>query len=315
MMNESEMKLKLKLGVLDLVPKLPGTTAEAALEQTIRLARQAEERGYLRYWTAEHHDMEALASAAPEVLLSAIGAATRRIRLGSGAVLLPHYSPLKVAENFRLLAALYPGRVDLGIGRAPGGEAHASMALSGNFLERVGRYSQLAKELSDLLADRYRYEDHPVTARPVPQLPPELWMLGTNVKSAGYAAELGTGYVFGQFMSDSDGTEVLRAYRETFRPSVHRAEPSAMLAVSVICAETEARAEVLAAQAAEGFRARGGAPFQGFSGTAKQVLEQLGNLQQKCRNDEFLIVSLIPDYEERLLSYQLLAEASRVEML
>ncbi|WP_178020710.1 MsnO8 family LLM class oxidoreductase [uncultured Paenibacillus sp.] len=305
-MNDSEMKLK--LSVLDLVPKLPGTTAEAALEQAIHLARQAEELGYLRYWTTEHHDMEALASAAPEVLLSAIGAATRRIRLGSGAVLLPHYSPLKVAENFRLLAALYPGRVDLGIGRAPGGEAHAAMALSGNFLERVGRYPQLAKDLSDLLADRYSYDDHPVAARPIPRVPLELWMLGTNVKSAGYAAELGTGYVFGQFMSDSDGAEILRAYREAFRPSVHRPESSAMLAVSVICAETEARAEALAAKTAEGFRARGGSPFQGFAGTGKQVREHLRNLQEKCGNDEFLIVSPISDYEERLLSYRLLAE-------
>ncbi len=222
--------------------------------------------------------------------------------------MLPHYSPLKVAENFRLLAALYPGRIDLGIGRAPGGEAHAAMALSGNFLERVSRYPQLAKDLSELLADRYRYEDHPVTARPIPQLPPELWMLGTNVKSASYAAELGTGYVFGQFMSDSDGSEILRTYREAFGPSVHRPEPSAMLAVSVVCAETEERAKTLAAKAAEGFRARGGSPYQGFVGTGQQVREQLQNLQRECLNDEFLIVSPIPDYEERLLSYRLLAE-------
>lgn len=305
-MTEPEMRLK--LSVLDLVPKLPGTTAEAALEQAIRLARRAEELGYQRYWTAEHHDMEGLASSAPEVLLSAIGAATRRIRLGSGAVLLPHYSPLKVAENFRLLSALYPGRVDLGIGRAPGGEAHVAMALSGNFLERVGRYPQLAKDLTDLLADRYLYEDHPVTARPIPELPLELWMLGTNVKSAGYAAELGTGYVFGQFMSDSDGAEILRSYREAFRPSVHHAKPVAMLAVSVICAETAAQAEALAGKAAEGFRDRGGSPFQGFVGTARQVHEQLSDLQHKCENDEFLIVTPIPDYEERLHSYRLLAE-------
>lgn len=306
-MHEPEMSLK--LSVLDLVPKLPGTTVESALDQAIRLARQAEDLGYLRYWTAEHHDMEGLASAAPEVLLAAIGAATRWIRLGSGAVLLPHYSPLKVAENFRLLGALYPGRIDLGIGRAPGGEAHAAMALSGNFLERVARYPQLAKDLSDLLADRYRYEDRPVIARPIPQLPPELWMLGTNVKSASYAAELGTGYVFGQFMSDSDdGVEILRTYREGFRSFLHQAKPTTILAVSVICAETKGQAETLAAKAAEGFRARGGSPFQGLVGTGHQVRKQLQNMQRKCLNDEFLIVSPIPDYEERLRSYRLLAE-------
>lgn len=298
----------MKLSLLDFVPKLPGTSAEEAVQQAIRLAREAEALGYHRYWTSEHHGMEGLASAAPEVLLSAIGAATRRIRLGSGAVLLPHYSPLKVAESFRLLSALYPGRVDLGIGRAPGGEAHVTMALSGNFLERVGRYPQLAKDLADLLADEYRYDDHPVIARPIPKLSPELWMLGTNVKSATYAAELGTGYVFGQFMSDSNGAEILRSYREAFRPSVHLAKPSTILAVGLICAESEEHAQALAAKTGEGYRNRGGAPFQWFAGTASQAREYLLDLQNQCGNDEFLIVSPIPDYEERLHSYRLVAE-------
>ncbi|MGG6313904.1 MsnO8 family LLM class oxidoreductase [Paenibacillus macerans] len=304
----AEQQTTLKLSVLDLVPKLQGSTAEEAVGQAARLARHAEEWGYLRYWTAEHHDVAGLASTSPEVLLSHIGARTSRIRLGSGAVLLPHYSPLKVAECFRLLAALYPGRVDLGIGRAPGGEAHAAMALSGNFLERVARYPQLAKDLSALLQDNYRYDDHPVAARPVPQIPPALWMLGTNVKSARYAAELGTGYVFGQFMSDSDGEEILQAYRDAFQPSSRQPAPKTLLAVSVICAETDEQSKALLAKTEAGFSARGGSPFTGFAGTGEQIRAQLREMQSRYRNDEFLILSPIPDYEQRLNSYRLLAE-------
>jgi len=240
----------LKLGVLDLVPRLGESTFEEALQQAAELARRAEAWGYHRYWAAEHHDLEHLSCASPEILLSHIGTRTERIRLGSGAVLLPHYSPLKVAENFRMLAALYPGRIDLGVGRAPGGSAHTSMALSGNFLGHVADLPNRIRALTELLEDRYRYEDVPVGAKPVPGISPSLWMLGTNTKSAGYAAEFGTGYVFGQFMSDTDGAEVLRSYREAFRPSAYLKKPQTIVAVSVICAETEELAREMAAAAA-----------------------------------------------------------------
>lgn len=242
------MNNQLKLSVLDLVPRFGESTFEEALQQAMILAQNAEAWGYGRYWAAEHHDLEHLSCASPEILLSHIGARTKRIRLGSGAVLLPHYSPLKVAENFRMLAALYPGRIDLGIGRAPGGSAHTSMALSGNFLGHVADLPQRIRALTELLEDRYRYEDVPVAAKPVPATPPVMWMLGTNTKSAGYAAEFGTGYVFGQFMSDTDGAEVLQSYREAFEPSAHQQEPRVMVAVSVICAATEEQAQKLAAE-------------------------------------------------------------------
>ncbi len=244
------MNQSLKLGVLDLVPRLGESTFEDALQQAAELARCAEAWGYHRYWAAEHHDLEHLSCASPEILLSHIGARTERIRLGSGAVLLPHYSPLKVAENFRMLAALYPGRIDLGVGRAPGGSAHTSMALSGNFLGHVADLPNRIRALTELLEDRYRYEDVPVAAKPVPGIAPALWMLGTNTKSAGYAAEFGTGYVFGQFMSDTDGAEVLRSYREAFRQSAHLKKPQTIVAVSVICAETEELAREMATTAA-----------------------------------------------------------------
>lgn len=242
------MNNQLKLSVLDLVPRFGESTFEEALQQAVILAQNVEAWGYGRYWAAEHHDLEHLSCASPEILLSHIGARTKRIRLGSGAVLLPHYSPLKVAENFRMLAALYPGRIDLGIGRAPGGSAHTSMALSGNFLGHVADLPQRIRALTELLEDRYRYEDVPVAAKPVPATPPVMWMLGTNTKSAGYAAEFGTGYVFGQFMSDTDGAEVLQSYREAYRPNAFLQEPRTMVAVSVVCAATEEQAQKLAAE-------------------------------------------------------------------
>ncbi|HAF97061.1 MsnO8 family LLM class oxidoreductase [Paenibacillus lactis] len=256
------MNQSLKLGVLDLVPRLGESTFEDALQQAAELARCAEAWGYHRYWAAEHHDLEHLSCASPEILLSHIGARTERIRLGSGAVLLPHYSPLKVAENFRMLAALYPGRIDLGVGRAPGGSAHTSMALSGNFLGHVADLPNRIRALTELMEDRYRYEDVPVAAKPVPAIAPALWMLGTNTKSAGYAAEFGTGYVFGQFMSDTDGAEVLRSYREAFRPSAQLEKPQTIVAVSVICAETEELAREMAADAARLGQQRSGQPEQ-----------------------------------------------------
>ncbi|KOP66663.1 luciferase [Bacillus sp. FJAT-18019] len=241
------MNNQLKLSVLDLVPRLGESSFEEALQQAVTLAQHAEAWGYGRYWAAEHHDLEHLSCASPEILLSHIGARTTRIRLGSGAVLLPHYSPLKVAENFRMLAALYPGRIDLGIGRAPGGSAHTSMALSGNFLGHVADLPQRIRSLTELLEDRYRYEDVPVAAKPVPASQPVMWMLGTNTKGAGYASEFGMGYVFGQFMSDADGAEILRSYREGFQRSAYLQEPQAMVAVSVVCAQTQEEAEKLAA--------------------------------------------------------------------
>ncbi|MVP01944.1 MsnO8 family LLM class oxidoreductase [Paenibacillus lutrae] len=255
----------LKLSVLDLVPVMQDADSPAALKQAVLLARTAERLGYTRYWVSEHHDMDKLASACPEVLLAHIGAHTEKIRIGSGAVLLPHYQPIKVAEAFHLLATLHPGRIDLGIGRAPGGSAHVMMALSGNFLENIRRMPEKIQDLSNLLAGEYRLEGELITARPVPSVSPELWLLGTNVKSAAYAAEYGTGYVFGHFMSDADGAAVLEAYRSKFEPSRLLPKPRAIAAVNVICAETEEEALALAAESAgmpqaPGAAAAGSAP-------------------------------------------------------
>ncbi|NOU92315.1 MsnO8 family LLM class oxidoreductase [Paenibacillus sp. LMG 31456] len=312
------------LSVLDLVPVLKGAGSVAALEQAVELARRAEKLGYHRYWVAEHHDMEGLACTSPEVLLAYIGARTDQIRLGSGALLLPHYKPIKVAESFHLLASLCPGRIDLGIGRAPGGSAHVSIALSGNFLENVRYLPESLQALTEMLVHNYQIEGQPVMARPLPPIPPEVWMLGTNSKSASYAAEFGTGYVFGQFMSDRDGLEIITEYRQKYKPSRLASEPRIIVAIGVICGETEEEAKQLALEAAAWFNPPGQAePEQGreqeqqearavqkrklVAGTPAQVKSRLEELSRHYGVDEFLVISVIPDYEKRLRSYELLA--------
>ncbi|OMF82853.1 MsnO8 family LLM class oxidoreductase [Paenibacillus peoriae] len=306
MQSQSLSIKRLNLGVLDMVPLLPSNRPEQAVQRAGELARQAEAWGYTRYWTSEHHDMEGLASSSPEVLLSHIGAVTKTIKLGAGAILLPHYSPVKVAEWFHLLAALYPGRVELGLGRAPGGGPHASMALSGNFLQHVTELPQTMEALLALLEGTYEYEQVPVFARPMPEQPPAVWMLGTNRKSAEYAAQYSTGYVFGQFMSEQQTEEMLSIYRSSFQPSNRMDKPHTMVAVGAVCALTNELAQQWAGQISLGDPAM---RASWLVGTPSDIAERLRGLQIKYDNDEFLLVTPIPDYEQRLHSYRLIAEA------
>ncbi|MGO4110821.1 LLM class flavin-dependent oxidoreductase [Paenibacillus sp. YAF4_2] len=307
----------LKLSILDLVPVFENRNDTYALEQAVLLARTAELLGYTRYWIAEHHGMPHLACPSPEVLLGHIGARTERIRIGSGALLLPHYSPLKVAESFRLLASLYPGRIDLGLGRAPGGNAHVSMALSGNFLENVRKMPDKLREVAELLQDSYIYEGEPVGARPSPPVQPEVWLLGTNKKSAEYAAEFGMGYVFGQFMSDVDGEEVLRSYRESFVPSTLCSKPKVIVTIGVICAETEDEAMQLANSSATATlfqKELTDGKTEAYSerkllvGTSRSIKTSLEQMSEMYGVDEFMLVTMVPDYYKRLRSYELLAQ-------
>ncbi|KIL38249.1 luciferase [Gordoniibacillus kamchatkensis] len=322
-MNQAEQRLSLRLSLLDFVPLLEEADASEAIRQSVRLAQAAEAWGYERFWVTEHHDMPHLVSTNTEVMLAHIGAHTQRIRLGAGALLLPYYRPFKAAEAFHLLAAMYPDRVDLGIGRAPGGNAHASMALSETYLEQVRRMPALLDDLADLLANRYRIEGEPVTARPVPPVPPQLWLLGTNAKSAQYAAERGTGYVFGQFMSAEDGKAVLASYRERFRPSELQAKPRTIVAVGVVCAATREAAETAGAEGvrlafgeqAEGarFAASGEDPAASerkfVRGTPQDVKRRLLELQAEWQADELMLVTVTGTYGQRLESFRLIAEA------
>jgi luciferase family oxidoreductase group 1 len=304
----------MKLSILDLVPVLTNASSVDAIAQALKLAQAAEQWGYQRYWVAEHHDMQGLACTSPEVLLAYIGAQTSRIRLGSGATLLPYYKPIKVAENFHMLATLFPERMDLGIGRAPGGSAHVSMALSSNFLEHVWKLPEALRDLVSLLKNTYQIENQPVLARPIPPVAPEVWLLGTNDKSAAYAAEFGTGYVFGQFMSDRNAFEVIAKYREQFIPSELAQEPRVIMAVGIICADTEDEAKSMMSEVSGVLKPFGVIDIEVpaierklLVGTPLQIKAHLDAIHQSTDVEEFLVVTMVGDYQKRLRSYELLA--------
>jgi luciferase family oxidoreductase group 1 len=231
----------MKLSILDQAVVSHGTSAGEALKNVLDLAVFADQAGFHRFWLAEHHAMTGFASSAPEVTLSAIGQVTKSIRLGSGATLLPYYKPFKVAEVYHTLATLYPGRVDLGIGRAPGGPAEASEALSEGYLQAALNMPTLTEELSD-----YIHQDNidsKLKLSPISEEKPEIWMLGTSEKSALSAARLGLNYCFGQFMSNAGETdEVLNAYHSHFLGE----NPHVMMTVTVFCADSAEQAHDIA---------------------------------------------------------------------
>ena len=327
----------MKLSILDQAPISAGKTAKEALEASAQLAQAADKLGYTRYWIAEHHDMSGLANPNPSVMLGYIGAQTKKIRIGAGAVLLPHYRPYQVAETYNLLATLFPGRIDLGIGRAPGGSAEASMALSGNFLEQV---KKMPKSLADLL--RFLHNEFPqdhmyskISPSPVPASPPVPWLLGTSEKSAILAAEKGMKYVFGHFMSDANGPAIVRKYHEDFAHKNKHKSPETIIAISVICAETTDEAEDLALSSLlwriqqekgeinQGVPTIEVAKSYAFTdeeietmkqmrqklivGNPQEVKQQLNELQQIYQTDEFMIVTITQSYKARIKSYELLA--------
>jgi luciferase family oxidoreductase group 1 len=239
----------IRLGVLDQSPVAEGTSGAEALRNTIDLARRAEDLGYGRYWVAEHHGGPLLAGASPEALIGPIASATSTMRVGSGGVMLPHYSPLKVAESFSVLAGLFPGRIDLGIGRAAGTDPTTTYALQRN--RQAGALDDFPEQLAELMAylrDEIP-DDHPfrrLTA--LPGLPeyPELWLLGSSAQSGIWAAELGVPYAFADFINPQ-GASVAARYREDYTPSRQHPEPRQIAAVSAICADTDEEAERLAA--------------------------------------------------------------------
>ncbi|RSD26088.1 LLM class flavin-dependent oxidoreductase [Mesobacillus subterraneus] len=331
----------MKLSILDQAPVSSNQSAKDALEQSIMLAQAAEELGYSRYWIAEHHDLQGLACPAPEVMLAAIGARTNRIRIGSGAILLPHYKPFKVAELFNLLATLFPGRIDIGIGRAPGGAAEVTGALSDHFLQNVWKYPQSIKELLHFLNN-----DHPegsdlakIKAAPLPDIKPEPWLLGTSRKSALLAGEYGMAYAFGLFMSDKDGEEIVRYYHESFKPGSIQ-KPEVILTISAICADTFEEAEDIALSSLiwsiQTGKGDGGAGVPSIeeakqyklTGSEKETLEDLKRkmiigdpqqvrkkllaLQEQYGTDEIMIVTIAHSPEDRLKSYRLIAEGRSI---
>ena len=244
--------MAITLGVLDQSPIREGGTAAEAIEETLRLAQATERLGYTRYWLAEHHNSTGLACAAPEVLIPRVASVTSRIRVGSGGVMLPHYSPLKVAEQFRMLETMFPGRIDLGLGRAPGTDGRTSAALApGPGMRTVEHYPHQVADLMRLLRDDLP-EGHPLTgihAQPLGPTVPMPWLLGSSLDSANTAAEQGLPFSFAHFIQDQWAGEAITLYRRLFRPSQWLDEPTVNVGVSAICADTDEEAERLAMSA------------------------------------------------------------------
>ncbi len=328
----------LRLSVLDQSPVRPGATARQALLETTQLAQLADRLGYHRYWVSEHHNTATLAGPAPEVLLAHLGAHTQRIRLGSGGVMLPHYSALKVAENFKLLEALHPGRIDLGMGRAPGADRLTAYALnpSNKFAEEAF-LEQLVDLQAYLRGERTPETIHErVQAIPVIDTQPALWLLSSSGQSGHFAAQLGMAFSFAQFINPSGGPAAVRAYRQQFRPSPELLAPQANVALFVLCADTEEKASALAkATFIQLLRfeqgVRGPYPSAAetaayvfspeeqarlayhkgrvVSGTPAQLRPHLLRIAAAYEVDELAIVTITADLADRLRSYELLAEA------
>lgn len=319
------------LSVLDLFPVTRGRTPTSAIHDSIALAQRVDELGYVRYWIAEHHNMPNIASAAPEVLIGKVASVTKRIRVGAGGIMIPNHAPLRVLEIFRTLEALYPGRIDLGVGRAPGTDAVTSAAL-----RRLPRGGDVNEQLAELFAFARKGfpDDHPfrdIEAMPSDAPTPPIWMLGSTSAGAGLAASLGVGFAFAGHFSMGEAAAAVSLYRSRFRPSDDVRESKLIMAVSVVCGETNEHAEALAAplrvafaRLASGFRG----PFPSveeardyrfspeelaivnrFSqgaviGDAARVRAGLERLAKETTADELMISTVVPVHEERIASYE-----------
>ena len=327
----------MKLSILDQAPISSGQSAKEALNATVELAQHAERLGYERFWVAEHHDLYGLASPNPAVMLGIIGAQTEKIRIGAGAVLLPYYKPFHIAETYNLLETLYPERIDIGLGRAPGGSAEVSMALSDNYLEGVRHYPDAVESLRQFLHDDHptSHTFHKINPTPIPDASPEMWVLGTSEKSALLAAEKGMYYSFADFMTDTDGPEIVQTYRDKFKEN-HNGVPYVIVAVNVICASTNEEAEKLAksqfiwklkqdkqnsdttvpsVKNAEEYvldeeeQEKVKKMKQSMViGNPEYVAEQLHNTQQKYQADELMLITITHDKKAKQRSYTLIQE-------
>ena len=271
------------LSVLDLVPVREGGTVSEALAAATALAKTAEDAGYRRFWVAEHHAMEGIAGGATSVVLAHIGNATSRIRIGSGGIMLPNHTPFQIAEQFGTLDALFPGRIDLGLGRAPGAGPELQRALRKDLGAASQYFPQDVVELRALLTGDV---DLPIRATPGHGAAVELWMLGSSLFGAQLAARLGLPYAFASHFAPDQLDEALAVYRRDFQPSDAMAEPHVMAAMQVFCADTDAEARLLSTSQAQAFvRLRNGNPGklpppvagfrEGLPGPARAMLAHL----------------------------------------
>ncbi|PDY92187.1 LLM class flavin-dependent oxidoreductase [Bacillus anthracis] len=329
----------IKLSVLDQSPISDGSTAAKAFSHTVTLAQEVEKLGYTRFWVSEHHNSVSLAGSSPEILISHIAAKTERMRVGSGGVMLPHYSPYKVAENFRVLEALYPNRIDLGVGRAPGGMPIATRALQEGKVLSLDQYPEQIADVAMYLHDQVPENHHYANLKATPVIPtsPDMWLLGSSGESAKIAAQQGASFAFAQFINGYGGPEVMEAYQKQFQPSYLGDKPKSLVAIFVICGETTEEAEKIASSLdlsilllEQGKRTTGTPSIetaQNYSysaydlfrikenrqrmivGDPSSVKEQIVNLSKAYNTDEFMIVTITHRFEDKLNSYRLLANA------
>jgi luciferase family oxidoreductase group 1 len=329
----------MQVSILDLSPVTTGSSGATALRNTIDLARLADQLGFTRYWVAEHHNLPSVASTAPDIMIGQIAAATGRIRVGSGGVMLPNHAPLTVAERFHTLEALFPGRIDLGIGRAPGTDPITSVALrrrqdirdDDDFLERF-------QEL--MLIENHGFPDgHPfrnIRAMPADVELPPIYLLGSSGYSAELAAAIGAGFAFAHHFATYDAVDAMTSYRNRFRPSAALADPHAILGVAAVAADSEAEADRLATTIDLNFLRRSKGEYlplaspeevaafpcsaadrerirlnraRLFTGTAETVRARLDPLLAATKADEVMVTTMIYDHAARRRSFELLAQA------
>ena len=329
----------MKLSILDQSTSAKGRTQDVAIRETLALARHCEALGYHRYWVSEHHNTDSIVGTAPEVLMAAIAATTTRIRVGSAGVMLPHYSALKVAEQFRVLEAIAPGRIDLGVGRAPGSDRLTAFALNPQ-ANAADTFPQQVQELDTWISGEPLPEGHPfraISANPRGPTRPELWILGSSDYGAQLAAHFGLPYAFAYFFTEGRGCdEAMELYRRNYRPSARHPTPQATICIWALAADTEAEARRLLATrelwrvgVERGVRnalvepdEAGAYPYsaaeqavvealrrRALVGTADQVATRMTALARRYDLDELVVVTWTFDAAPRHRSYELLAKA------
>lgn len=333
------MNAMLSLSVLDLSVVTTQTPPSAALRQSIDLARHVDGLGYVRYWLAEHHNLASVASPAPDIMIGQIAAATSHIRVGSGGIMLPNHAPLVVAERFKTLEALFPGRIDLGLGRAPGTDQATAYALRRRLEAREG--DDFLERLHELILWETREfpAGHPfnnIVAMPTDAPLPPIWLLGSSGYSAELAAQIGMGFAFAHHFATHDAAHAMLSYRSHYRASGWREEPHAILAVAAIAAETDAEAERLASSSDLNRLRRDRGQFlplasveealaypytdadrasiarnreRLFVGSASTVMQKLQPLIAATQPDEVMVMTAVADHDARKRSYSLLAGA------
>ena len=319
------------LSILDLSPICEGSDASQSFRNSLSLAQTGEKFGYTRYWLAEHHGMPGIASAATSVLLAYIGAGTRSIRIGAGGVMLPNHSPLVIAEQFGTLESLYPGRIDLGLGRAPGSDQRTAQALRRDLQSDSDQFPQDVIELMDFMSKSPR---QPVMAVPGRGLEVPIWILGSSTFGAQLAAHLGLPYAFASHFAPQQLMQAIRIYRETFKPSAQLQKPHVMLGFNVFAADTDEEANFRASSWQQAFvNLRSGRPgrlpppvknYRGTVGPSENALldsvlscSAVGSVEtvregmrafiERTGADELMVTSQVFDHAARLRSYELLA--------